>query len=471
MRALCLLYGSASARAGPLAGALLVAGLITVTVCARVSSEPQRAIEIHPFTTEASCDEEFVRVARSLQPGDELILRGGTYSQRCQRRIEGIHGTAQRPIIIRAAVGERAILTRPRGATGEYAQNNLEIANSSHLVIRGLELAGGSIGIRFFGPLERITFEDNEVHGTDNNAVAMNSGNSDGFVIRRNHIHHTGLLPRSLGGTEGEGLYVGCHDGSCIGSNHLIENNHIHHLRGTSEGGNDGIEIKLGSHGIVVRDNVIHHTNIGTSYPCIFVYGGGPRVNVVERNVMWACGEAIQVASDAIVRNNIILNSDVGITSGPHRQVPKVRRVRIVNNTLYGHRECLHLRWQDASEMVLANNAVYCGGAIGIDGEGVGGAGVQVRANVIAGAVLGPSLDALRFAKGGRADQMFRGPNGWDFWPKPEGQLVRVGAPEWTPEDDFNRVQRARPYDVGAYQSGGRPANSGWKIVPGFKES
>jgi hypothetical protein len=62
-------------------------------------------------------------------------------------------------------------------------------------------------------------------------------------------------------------------------------------LRSTSSGGNDGIEVKVGSYGNVIRDNVIHDTTIGTRYPCIFVYGGGPGLNIVEGNAVWSCGE------------------------------------------------------------------------------------------------------------------------------------------------------------------------------------
>lgn len=58
--------------------------------------------------------------------------------------------------------------------------------------------------------------------------------------------------------------------------------------------------------------------------PCIFVYGGGAGLNVVEGNAMWNCGEAIQVVSDTVVRNNLILNSTNGITAAPHAQVAQM---------------------------------------------------------------------------------------------------------------------------------------------------
>lgn len=428
-----------------------------------------RTIELRPAPADDSCGEELVRVAGSLGPGDELVLRGGTYSTRCRRRIRDIHGTADRPIVIRAAPGEQVVLTRPKEPRGDYAENNLEIEDVSYLVLRGLTLRGGSTGLRFIGSTAHITVEDNEISETDNNAIAMNSGDSDGFVIRRNHIHHTGLLPEGLDETEGEGLYVGCHDGRCVGSNHLIEGNHIHDLRGTSEGGNDGIEIKRGSYGNVIRDNVIHHTTVGTRYPCIFVYGGGPRPNVVEGNAVWECGEAIQVGSDAVIRNNVIASSDVGIAGTPHRQVPRMQRVTIVNNTVFGHRECLYLRWEGAREMVLANNALYCPGGRAVDARGLDGATVRVRANLTEGALVGVPLDGVRFAPGGPARLAFRDPAGADFWPLPAGPLVGAASADLAPETDFNGARRARPYDVGAYQSEGRATNAGWRIAPGFK--
>jgi hypothetical protein len=68
-----------------------------------------------------------------------------------------------------------------------------------------------------------ITFENNEIYETGNNALRLNRGSTDSFVIRGNHIHHTGLLALSVGTTEGEGVYVGCHDGPCVASNNLID--------------------------------------------------------------------------------------------------------------------------------------------------------------------------------------------------------------------------------------------------------
>ncbi len=273
----------------------LVSGLLVLPLLGTPALSSAAVIQIAPRPA-SHCHEELEKVANTLKPGDELILHGGTYSQSCRRAIT-VNGTAAAPIIIRAAIGERPLITRP--ADNIDTHNNIEIVNSSYLIIRGLAFQGGSTGVRFIGG-HHITLEDSEIYETGNNAISLNYGNTDFFIFRGNHIHHTGLS--TSGPTEGEGFYAGCNHDACRTTNSLFEGNYIHHLRGTSDGGNDGIEIKVGSYNNVVRNNVIHDTTIGRRYPCIFIYGGGQGLNIVEGNVMWNCGEAIQVVSDAVIQ-------------------------------------------------------------------------------------------------------------------------------------------------------------------------
>jgi hypothetical protein len=444
--------------------------------CAVLAISPVGAatLEIFPSSADSSCSEEFENLANGLKPGDVLILHGGTYTQTCRRAIT-LTGTPASPITIRAADGETPIVTRPEPANFSYDQNNIEIVNSSYLVIRGLHFKGGDGGVSFIGG-HHITFEDNEVYETGNNAIRMNSGNTDAFVIRRNHIHHTGLLASSVGTTEGEGMYVGCNNATCVASNHLIEGNYIHHTRATSDGGNDGIEIKVGSYNNTVRNNVIHDTTSGRQYPCIFVYGGGAGLNVVEGNAMWNCGEAIQVVSDAIVRNNLVLNSINGITAAPHAQVAQMRNVTIANNTIYGHSTCLFVRWAGAGNMVLANNAVYCPGATAVNGSGLTGSGlpgatITIRSNYVEGSLSGATVDGSRFVAGGSSASAFASPAQLDFWPPAGSILIGKADAGFGPALDFNERVRVSPFDVGGYETDGRATNPGWKVGPWFKQT
>ena len=438
----------------------VVVCLLLVTICNGITSGVTH--EINPATVDSR--EEFETTANSLKPGDELILRGGTYSQNARRAVTA-NGTAAEPIIIRAADGEDPLLTRPADNRDRY--NNIEFVDCSHLVIRGLRFRGGSSGVRFIRG-HHITFEDCEIAETGNNALTMNSGDCDSFIIRRNHIHHTGLSTSRE--TEGEGMYIGCHSGSCITTNTLVEGNYIHHTRGTSSGGNDGVEIKFGSYGNVVRDNVIHDTNIGRQYPGIFVYGGGKGINIVEGNVIWNAGEGIQVVSDAIIRNNIIFDcSMTGITAAPHAAVRHVRNTKIVNNTIVNNPRGILIRWGRASDMVLANNAIYCPGATAVDVSGIGNG--TFSANFVEGRVRGVTIDGSGFDDGKILPEVFADPARNNYWLRPGSALSNMADPDFAPVLDFNHSPRKAPFDVGAYESEGRVKNPGWRVQPGFKPS
>lgn len=233
-------------------------------------------------------------------------------------------------------------------------------------------------------------------------------------------------------------------------------------------GGNDGIEIKFGSHGNVVRDNVIHDTNIGRQYPGIFVYGGGKGINIVEGNVIWNAGEGIQVVSDAIIRNNIIFNcSMTGITAAPHAAVPHVRNTKIINNTIVNNPRCILIRWSKAADMVLANNAIYCPGATAVDLSGI--ANGTFSANYIEGRLTGATIDGSTFNDGEILPEVFVDPAGNNYWLKPGSMLSGRANPDFCPEYDFNHSPRKAPFDVGAYESEALADNPGWRVQPGFK--
>lgn len=417
--------------------------------------------EIHPATGGSA--EEFEHAANALAPGDELVLHGGVYSQSGRRAVTA-QGTSSEPIVIHAADGEQPLLTRPADHMDRY--NNIEFIDCRHLIIRGLRFKGGNCGVRFIRG-HHVTFENCEIWETGNNALTMNSGDCAQFVIRGNHIHHTGLSTSRP--TEGEGMYIGCHDGSCITTDTIVEGNYVHHLRSTSVGGNDGIEIKFGSYGNVVRDNVIHDTNIGRQYPGVFVYGGGPQVNIVEGNVIWHAGEGIQVVSDAIVRNNVIFDcSATGITAAPHAAVAEMRNVTIVNNTIVNHPRGVLIRWSNAQNMTFGNNAVYCPGLTAIDASGITDA--VIGANCVEGRLKGAAVDQARFLDGGTLAQACVAPERWDFRPKLGSVLIGRATSDLAPELDFNQTVRKAPCDVGAYESDGRGENPGWQVRPGFKD-
>ncbi len=396
----------------------------------------------------------FEAAVESLQPGDTLIIQAGTYSDTGRISI-GVKGTAAAPVLIKGADGgARPIITRPAGSA---VQNTINIEAATYLSIRGLEIIGnGGDGINLSGTPSNITLEDLEIHDVD---VGINFRSSmDRITVRRNHIHRTGI-----GGGTGEGMYVGCNNATCVVSNSVIEGNWIHDaLPGTTQG--DGIEVKVGSHSNVIRGNVIYNM----PYPGIFVYGTNTNaINIVEENVIWSCLEGIYAVADAIVRNNIVLDSGTGLSLYSHAQVAQMKNVTAINNTLYNNTNGVYVRW-GGTNMVLANNAVYSPGKTAINSASGISSSATVRANFIeGGSDIG--VDNVRFFVGGSATSAFVNPAARDFWPPMGSALIGTSVANLAAPTDFNQSARAAPIDVGAYESDGKTSNPGWKIIAGFK--
>src|SRR5215475_13967997 len=95
-------------------------GIMTLLFLGKFAVSSQATtIEIYPSNADISCNEEFENKANTLQPGDELVLHNGVYSQSCRRAIT-VNGTVTNPIIIRAANEETPVLTRPQPSDYNY---------------------------------------------------------------------------------------------------------------------------------------------------------------------------------------------------------------------------------------------------------------------------------------------------------------------------------------------------------------
>jgi parallel beta-helix repeat protein len=387
----------------------------------------------------------------SLSPGEELVLRGGRYFFDENVTLTA-NGTAAQPITIRAKTGEQPVIEQ---ATAFH--NVVEINGSSYLIVRGIEFTGGSHGIRLMRS-NFITIEDCEIQETGDVAISANAGGTyEGLKILRNHIHHTN-------GT-GEGMYLGCNNDGCRVINSLIEGNYIHHTnRATVEQG-DGIEIKEGSYGNVIRDNVIHDTK----YPGIILYstvGNGP-ANTIEGNVLWnVLDNTIQIAADAVVRNNIVL----GNISLQAHQSGSPSNIELVHNTVINSGSSIEVRNVSGS-VLIANNAVYSQNqAIRLISGGL--SQVRLFGNVGAGGVSGGNSGYVD-GNGINIDLVASDYNGTppiNAFPSPGSALINAGIAAYVAATDFNGNPRNGIADAGAYKFDST-GNPGWEITAGFKTS
>lgn len=403
-------------------------------------------------STEVGPGDDVEAAINALQPGDELVLQGGDYTLTDAWHIS-VAGTAAMPIVIRAKDGEVPHLNRP-----EVDQNIIDFDSVEYLEIRGIRFSGGSAGLRF-GQANFVTVEDCEVFDTDDVAIRANDGGEyEGLKIIHNHIHDTS-------GT-GEGMYIGCNENACQVHDSLFAGNYIHHTNGPNVSQGDGIEIKEGSYANVIRDNVIHDTG----YPCIITYStvGNGAPNVIERNVMWGCGDhGIQSAADVVIRNNIILGAaGAGIANQVH-QNGSPSNIEILFNTILNTGDAITSTGITGS-VLIANNAVYSESGDAIRVAGALG-GVTVAGNVGVGSLNGTSSG---LAAGNLANDFIAAnygnalPN--DVFPKAGSALIGAGDTGHMVDDDFNGTLRNGVADVGAYVFAA--SNPGWTLGEGFKD-
>ncbi|MBK9034390.1 MAG: right-handed parallel beta-helix repeat-containing protein [Myxococcales bacterium] len=406
-------------------------------------------------TYEATPADDLEAKVAALVAGDELIVHGGTYTLTGRFSVDLV-GTAAAPIVIRAATGERPVIDRP--ATD---QNIWDLDRVEHVTLRGLEWTGGSAGVRI-SAADHLTIEDCEIHHTADVALRANDGGATyrNLLIRHNHIHDTG-------GT-GEGMYLGCNNDGCRVLDSVIERNWVHATNGPTVSQGDGIELKEGSAGNVIRDNVVHDTG----YPCILTYStvGNGAANVIERNLLWGCGDhAIQSAADAVIRNNIILGSVAnGIAMQPH-QAGTPGNLTVVHNTvLHATNDAIRVSGMTGA-VTIANNALYAqaGNAIAASGDTsqlvvAGNRGAGATAGISAGFTASSLAADLTSAS-------YTGAPPNDVFPAAGGGLIGAGDPAHAVADDFNGAARVGAPDVGAYAfaAGGNP---GWQLMAGFKD-
>jgi hypothetical protein len=415
--------------------------------------------EVYELTSE---DDWFaVLQGDHLQPGDEVVLAEGTYTD--QRRLVISHrGTEEEPIVIRGAEQTEADQSRPVLQRPDARQNTINIEGAQYLVIRDIEITGGSTGIRMMKSDEHIckfiAIEDMEIHHVGGPAITANSpGNAyEGLVFRRNEIHHTS--------GHGEGFYLGSNnnpDGSTAGYifNCLIEDNYIHDLNGPDISQGDGIEIKDGSYNNIVKNNRIRNTN----YPGILVYGtDGKAPNIIENNIIVNSEDhGIQAAGEAVIRNNIVYESrGPGIGGHPH-QSAKIGDLRIVHNTIVlGESEGSGIRYSAPTssdlfgQVVIANNAIYVQSdslAIKIPEPKTAGTHFTIRGNMGTGRSEGiPSGgDHAAWNPSGILGRDFTS----NFVPHEEGILIGSANPDFMTPQDMKGLPREEPSEVGAQES------------------
>ncbi|MCW1884184.1 right-handed parallel beta-helix repeat-containing protein [Luteolibacter flavescens] len=281
----------------------------------------------------------------ALIPGDQLVIAPGTYSISSLTDLV-LNGTAQNPIRIVAGSGGSVVITRP-----DANQNVLNIgtaANASYLSLEGLEITGGSSGLRF-GTCSNVRVDRCKIHHTGNDGIQANSRPIEKAYFTRNQIHDIGAPDAG-----GAGIYLG--GVSTVAKQSVIAMNRIARANGSSLG--YGIFVRDGSWGNLIAGNVVEDCEL----PGITVFGtAGNPVNVVEHNVCLPGDDyGLHVQKECIVRNNVVFGGEVGAFASIPLSGQNPTKMTVVNNTFIAEWRAVRLgSWSAGTDNLFANNACY----------------------------------------------------------------------------------------------------------------
>ena len=394
----------------------------------------------HPYYSSLSETENGAALAdamKALQPGDGLAIQSGTYSINMYYDLT-ISGTSSAPIRIEAEDG--VVITRP-----DANQNIVNIGASgqvSYLCIRGIEFTGGCIGVRFYN-CNNVWLDECNIHDTGDAGLGATVADTGFMYITRNEISYTG--------GQGEGMLFGANEGTVIMSRSVIALNHVHHTNGTVTQG-DGIELKQGSWGNLIAENLVHDC----SYPCIVVYGTyGEQQNIIEKNICYNSGtDTMHVVGEAIVRNNLIMNGTNSAFLSSDLQ-GTTTNLQVIHNTIINQgRAANFTSWDSRENLVLANNVIYSQSGESIRFSTVV-TGVAVEGNVVAGSISGISEGYIITSSTADPLADFTDVQ-WDAsainaMPMEGSSIIGAGSSSYAVEDDITGSERSGSLESGCY--------------------
>lgn len=349
-----------------------------------------------------------------LKPGDTLLIRNGTYSERNgdgNVLIQGLNGTAQQWITIAAYPGQR-----PKLQGGEWKV--LGIENSSYLVFRGLELAGSAT--------------------TDQRPTS-------GFEIRASHhIRVTGNYVHDGGGggiAANQSNHLDIDDNVVAGMSkwNTFQTSGIATFESQNIGGGDesGYSIRIANNLVYGNENIAPP-------------GKGQKITDGNCIIIdWHDKYGYQ--GTTLVENNVCYNN-----GGRGVHVFHSANVVAVNNTLYHNVQSSDLSEDGELSAVNARNVAFRNNLVVPRGDRkdvnmVSADGITFVSNLYAkagarsrgdGDVVVPDADLVDPAQG-------------RFAPRAGSPAIAAGTPDGAPSVDFDGRPRHNRPAIGAYEAAG----------------
>lgn len=390
------------------------------------------------------------KAAQTLEPGDTVYIRAGTYGERVAPQRSGAPGK----YITYAAYPGEAVTIDGDGLDLDRREGLFDIHEREFIRVTGLRVANSPLTGIAAVRSRQILIDGNHTHNTASSGIGV--WGSEKVVVEGNEVE----LACTGRGQE------------CItiaGSTHiLVADNHVHN--GAPEGrGGEGIDAKDGACYVIIRGNHVHNlSRLG-------IYVDAWRsdthdIDVIGNRVHDCAGCGLAAASERggllqrvrFMNNVVYRNRSAGIAvagwNGEYSH--PIRNVKIVNNTIYGNGWPGHgwgggiaVQAADVRDILIRNNICSRNRdwQIRVDADP---ARVVVDHNLIDG--YRGHANETRGAACLEDDPLFMNPETGDFRLRPGSPAIDVGSSVDAADNDFDG--NARPvnaaHDIGAYESG-----------------
>jgi hypothetical protein len=391
------------------------------------------------------------KAALTLQAGDTVFIRAGTYRERIQPLRSGTAGDVIR---YQAYPGETVVIDGSTISLPADWGGLFDISGRAYLQVSGIE-------VRNAGPYL--------------NSTGILVDDSSNIIIERCRTYNTTSSGIGVWGSSnvlinGNEVELACNDGEqeCITvadtNGFEVRGNHVHH-GGPGSNGGEGIDAKDGSANGVVIDNWVHDlARLGLYVDSwdAHTYNIDVSGNLVHDCSLGAAvaAEAGGLLEDVRIFNNVIYSNEwVGIeVAGWGEPVPAhpINNVTIINNTIIDNGiswgGCILIEDNpDVDTVVIRNNLCSQNLSFQIATEGA-----------VSNLVIDHNLiDGFRGEEGevyGSDYQtgapLFIDRGAWDLHLRPGSPAIDTGDPTGAPGTDLDGTPRPRQsgWDIGAFE-------------------
>lgn len=269
------------------------------------------------------------KAANTVIAGDTVYVRGGTYAEKVLITRKGSAGNY---ITFSAYPGETVILDLSSISMSNFSEGGFALLSTSYIKIVGFTIKNSKeFGLLCYNS-SYCTFQNNNTYNTYRSGIA--TWNSTNVTIDGNDVQ--------LANNDGEGEMITVQNSQFVN----VTNNKVHN-GGPGSNGGEGIDVKNGSHDVLVQGNQVYDV------PRVGIYVDAYEAHTynvtVDRNIVHnSVRTGIAVASERggelnniYITNNLIYQNGrngMGVGAWGHQGYSRpIHHVYVVNNTLFNN--------------------------------------------------------------------------------------------------------------------------------------